>query len=159
MKKTLLFLSLVLGLTYGAQAQAALIGQAIGSGLMFGRAMHKKSVDKAEAERVATAGSYQGKTFPMQRTPADKLPKKGAEQISGVEMELERGHTALLASDNGPLYTPEQRAVLQAAIASIAQVQPKANIAAYQQEAAFYLAEDARRQQAAPTPAAPAATN
>ncbi|RYY17792.1 MAG: hypothetical protein EOO36_09195 [Cytophagaceae bacterium] len=146
-------LTLLASATTAAHAQ---VGAAIG----FARMMNKRAADKNKAAATATAGSYQGKTFPMQRTPANELPKKGAEQISGLEMELERGHLALLASDSSPVYTPEQRTALQAAIASVAQVQPKANIAAYQQEAAFYLAEDARRQQAAPVaPTPPTPTN
>ncbi len=149
MKKLVLpFLGLAIGLSTATTARAQ-VGAAVG----FARMMHKKSADKAEAERVTTAGSYQGKHFPMQRTPADKLPKKGAEQILRLEAELERVHAVLLASDSSPLLTPEQRTALQTAIASVAQLQPKANISAYQQEAAFYLAEDARRQQAAPAPA------
>ena len=155
MKKTLLLLFFGLGTLGAARAQGVLVN-GIGAGIGFARMMHKKAADKKKDAATATAGSYQGKNFPMQRTPANELPKKGAEQISGLEQELDHAHSALLASESGPLYTPEQRVALQAAIASVAQMQSKANIAAYQAEAAFYLAEDARRQQAATSaPAAP----
>ncbi len=91
----------------------------------------------------------------MLRTPADQLPRKGAEQVVAMESELDRCHTALLASPTGVICTPEQRAALQTAVMNLARANSSRNLAAYQQEATFYLAEDARRQQSA-TPAAPA---
>jgi hypothetical protein len=111
----------------------------------------------AAATRTAasTTDAYEGKTFPMVRTPTDQLPKKGAAQVSAMETELDRCHTALLANPTGTICTPEQRTALQAAVVNLARAQSSRNLAAYQQEATFYLAEDARRQQAA-APAEPA---
>jgi len=85
----------------------------------------------------------------MLRTAPDQLPKKGAEQIVAMETELERCHTALLASPTGAVCTPEQRTAIQTAVINLARAKSSKNLVAYQQEATFYLAEDARRQQAA----------
>ena len=102
---------------------------------------------------ASTTDTYEGKTFPMVRTPTDQLPKKGAEPIVAMETELDRCHAALLASPTGPICTPEQRTAIQTAVVNLARAQSSKNLAAYQQEATFYLAEDARRQQAAAAPA------
>ena len=104
---------------------------------------------------ASTSDTYEGKSFPMVRTPTDQLPKKGAAQVSAMETELDRCHAALLANPTGTICTPEQRTALQAAVVNLARAQSSRNLAAYQQEANFYLAEDARRQQAA-APAEPA---
>ena len=150
MKKTLLFLFLGLSSAGAARAQAALVN-AVGAGIGFGRMLHKKSADKADSKvtKNATTETYQGKSFPMQRTPADQLPKTGAEQVTALETELDRCHTALLADANGTLFTPEQRQALQTSLVALARAQANGNLSVYQQEAAFYLAEDARRQPAA----------
>jgi hypothetical protein len=123
--------------------------------------MHNKSADKADKPSKAdskvtknvSSETYQGKSFSMQRTPADQLPKVGAEQVTALETELDRSHSALTATTNGALFTPEQRQALQTALVGLAKSPANGNLAAYQQEAAFYLAEDAHRQQAAPAPA------
>lgn len=158
MKKVLLsVLGLAIGLGTGSTAKAQ-VGAAIG----FARMMHKKSTEKDDkADKPSKADSkvsknistetYQGKSFSMQRTPADQLPKVGAEQVTALETELDRSHAALAA--NGALFTPEQRQALQTALVGLAKSPANGNLAAYQQEAAFYLAEDARRQQATPAPA------
>lgn len=104
---------------------------------------------------ASTTDTYEGKTFPMVRTPTDQLPKKGAEQVVAMETELDRCHAALLASPTGPVCSPEQRTAIQTAVVNLARAGSSKNLPSYQQEATFYLAEDARRQQAA-TPAAPA---
>jgi hypothetical protein len=149
MKKILLpvlGLAIALGTVTTAKAQ---VGAAIG----FARMMARKKAEN-KPEKTESVGSYQGKNFPMLRTPADKLPKKGAEQIVELETQLERCYAAMLASPTGVISTPEQRAAMQTAIVNLARAQSSRNLPDYQQEASFYLAEDARRQQA-PTPAAP----
>jgi hypothetical protein len=160
MKKVLLsFLGVAIGLSTVSTANAQ-VGAAIG----FARMMHKKSADKADKEakpnkadskvtKNVSTETYQGKSFSMQRTPADQLPKVGAEQVTALETELDRSHSALAATANGALFTPEQRQALQTALVGLAKSPANGNLAAYQQEAAFYLAEDARRQQATPAPA------
>jgi hypothetical protein len=164
MKKIILCLFFGLSTAYAAQAQAVLVN-GIGAGIGFGRMMmHRKAGDKAakKADKNDNTSAYQGREFPMQRTPANQLPKKGAEQIVALETELERCHAAMLASPTGVISTPEQRAAMQAAIVNLAQAQSSRNLPDYQEEASFYLAEDARRQQAAisaPAPAPAAPTN
>lgn len=100
-----------------------------------------------------TMSAYEGRQFPMQRTPPDQLPKKGAEPIVAMETELERCHAAMLASPTGAICTPEQRTAIQTAIVNLARAGSSKSLPVYQQEANFYLAEDARRQQAAAAPA------
>jgi hypothetical protein len=58
----------------------------------------------------------------------------------------------MLADPKGVVCSPEQRTAIQSATVGVARAQPKWSLKSYQQEMAFYMAEDARRQQ----PAAPA---
>jgi hypothetical protein len=150
-----LVLAVGLGNISAAHAQANLIRMGINSAILAKRlskgnaASPTDGVATTPTTVASTSGSYEGKTFPMVRTPTDQLPKKGAEQVAAMETELERCHTALLASPTGTICTPEQRTALQAAIMNVARSQATRNLTAYQQEATFYLAEDARRQPAA----------
>jgi len=163
MKKTVLSLfalALALGAAPAAHAQANLIRLGINSAILAKRLSKDKdgaAADGATATPVRSVASasdtYEGKTFPMVRTPTDQLPKKGAEQVVAMETELDRCHTALLASPTGLICTPEQRTAIQTAVVNLARAQSSKNLAAYQQEATFYLAEDARRQQATAAPA------
>lgn len=163
MKKILLpVCSVVLGLgiTSAAHAQVNLIRLGVNSAFLAKRLSKNKEAAAAPdgtAIPVRTAASatatYEGKTFPMVRTPTDQLPKKGAERVAALETELDRCHAALLASPTGPICTPEQRKAIQTAVVNLARTQATQNLPAYQQEASFYLAEDARRQQAAAAPA------
>jgi hypothetical protein len=137
----LLGLTIALGTVTTANAQ---VGAAVG----FARMMARKKAEN-KAEKPESIGSYQGKEFPMLRTPADKLPKKGAEPIVELEAQLARCNSAMLASPTGVICTPEQRAAIQTAIVKLAEAKSSRNVPDYQQEASFYLAEDARRQQAA----------
>lgn len=159
MKKILLALASLatsLGAVSPAHAQVNLIRMGVNSAILAKRLSKGKDGATPETTPAAAAtGTYEGKAFPMQRTPTDQLPRKGAEQITALETELDRCHAALLASPTGAICPPEQRTALQAAIINLARAQSSKNLAAYQQEATFYLAEDARRQQAA-APAEPA---
>jgi len=165
LKKILLPFFVFVGLSQVAKAQVNLIRMGVNSAILAkrlskGGAPAPENSAKPEkpskpAEAAATSSTYESKEFPMLRTPADQLPRKGAEQVVAMESELDRCHTALLASPTGVICTPEQRAALQTAVMNLARANSSRNLAAYQQEATFYLAEDARRQQSA-TPAAPA---
>ena len=171
MKKTLLsacFLLVGFGAAPAAHAQMVnLIRLGVNSAILAKRLSDNNAAKLAAGTptgtgevrtAASTSDTYEGKNFPMVRTPTDQLPKKGAAQVSAMETELDRCHTALLANSTGTICTPEQRATLQNAVANLARAQSTRNLAAYQQEATFYLAEDARRQQAAApaTPAEPA---
>jgi hypothetical protein len=164
MKKIVLSLfglALALGAAPAAHAQVNLIRLGVNSAILAKRLSKNKEAAAADGAATATPGrtvasttdTYEGKTFPMVRTPADQLPKKGAEQVVAMETELDRCHAALLASPTGPVCTPEQRTAIQTAVVNLARAQSNKNLAAYQQEATFYLNEDAHRQQAAAAPA------
>ncbi|GAB3867869.1 hypothetical protein GCM10028824_11260 [Hymenobacter segetis] len=149
MKKLILpiaALAFLLGTATEACAQAYLINGIVGGIRLASRAANKKG---APATPAAATGTYRGQTFPMQRTPAELLPKKGAEQVTAMETQLDRFHTALLADSTSALCTPEQRTAIQTAMVNLARAQSSWDLQPYQKEATFYLAEDARRQKAA----------
>ena len=143
-----LSLLLALGATQVAHAQVNFIRMGMNAATLAKRA------NKNKATEATPTSTYQGKSFPMVRTPAAELSGEQGAQIQAVETELDRCHAALVATDNGPICTPEQLAALQTAMRNLAKAK-SANMPAYQQEATFYLAENTRRQQAAaPAPAA-----
>jgi hypothetical protein len=163
MKKIVLSLfglALALGTAPAAHAQVNLIRMGVNSAILAKRLSKNKATAETDGSAAtpartlaSTTDTYEGKSFPMVRTPTDQLPKKGAEQVAAMETELDRCHAALLASPTGTICTPEQRKAIQTAVVNLARAQSNKNLAAYQQEASFYLAEDARRQQAAAAPA------
>ena len=142
MKKLLpLALVISLGAAHTAHAQVNFIRMGMNAATLAKRAGNKS---KANAATMAT---YQGQSFPMLRTTASETAQS-TPHIMALETELDRCHTALLASATEVICTPAQLADLQTAMRNLAKVDTK-NMAAYQQEATFYLAENARRQQAA----------
>ena len=152
MKKNLLpTLGLLLALSTAqvAHAQVNFIRMGMNAATLAKRANKKQPT---EATPMAT---YQGQSFPMLRTPTEELTGEKGEQTKALETELDRCHSALVATTNGLICTPEQLATLQTAMRNLAKAKSN-NIAIYQQEAAFYLAENTRRQQ---TPAPAPATN
>lgn len=174
MKKLVLPLGLLfsLGAAQEVRAQAGALVNLMGAGIGLGaRAALKRkpTPEQLEAARAANAQAAADqqaavlaaappaglKDLVLHRTPADKLPKQAAEQITSLETQLERCHAAMLASPTGPVCSPEQRTAMQEAAVSVARAKPGWNLQPYQQEIAFYLAEDARRQQAT-APATPA---
>lgn len=169
MKKLVLSIVLLLGLgaAQTAQAQAAfLIGRLVGIGVStaIGAARAPKLTpeqkaaqqqeaartlaDQAAAERSASSPAVP-KELVQYRTPADKLPKQAAVQITDLEAQLDACHAAMLAHPTGAVCSPEQRAAIQQAAVSVARAKPGFDLQPYQQEMAFYMAEDARRQQTA----------
>jgi len=135
-----------------AQAQASLIANGVVAAFNLGRMAARKK--EAAAVPTAAMEQYRGQSYPVLRTPAEQLPKKGAAEITAVETQLDRFRTALRADSTSALCTPEQRTAFQAAIVSVARAQSRWDLQPYQQEATIYLAEDARRQRAAaPAPA------
>ncbi|MFD1466894.1 hypothetical protein ACFQ48_01560 [Hymenobacter caeli] len=107
------------------------------------------TLDKAAAANAAATVAGAPKELVQQRTPADKLPKKGAAQITALEAQLDLCHAAMLANPTGIICTAEQRTAIQSAAVSVARAQSSWNLQPYQQELAFYQAEDVRRQQLA----------
>jgi hypothetical protein len=172
MKKLLLSAAFLLGLGQlpAAHAQVGGLVNLIGAGIGFGvqkamqpkltpeqKAAQQQAAAKALADRQAAELAATGPAIPkeltMYRTPADKLPKQAAEQITGLEAQLDRCHAAMLASPTGPVCSPEQRAAIQSAAVSVARAKPSFDLHPYQQEMAYYMAEDDRRQQPAAAPA------
>ncbi|HEX8330110.1 MAG TPA: hypothetical protein VF629_21420 [Hymenobacter sp.] len=150
MKKSLLpiiALATLLGTTTQAWAQANLV-HGISAGIGLARAAGRNNDAKSDLP-VATTSTYRGHSFAMLRTPADQLPKKGAAEVTEVETQLDRFHTAMLADSTSSFCTPEQRKAIQTALVSLGRAQSRWDMQPYQQEATFYLAEDARRQQKA----------
>ncbi|MBH8559904.1 hypothetical protein [Hymenobacter negativus] len=141
---TIAALTFILSTATEAYAQVALANGII-SGIRLASRAGKKGEPIATNTTTAT---YRGQTFPMQRTPAAMLPKKGAEQVTAIETQLDRFHTALLADSTSELCTPEQRTAIQSAMVNLARAQSSWDLQAYQKEATFYLAEDARRKKA-----------
>lgn len=118
-------------------------------GIVAGLGAARMAAHKKGAAPAIATSTYRGQSFPMQRTPADQLPRKGAEQVTALETQLDRFHTALVADSTSSLCTPEQRAAIQTAIVNLARAESRWDLQPYQKESTFYLAEDARRQQAA----------
>ena len=152
MKKILFPFSLLLGLGAGeaAHAQTNLIRMGMNS-VTLARRLRNGNGQQPAGQNAAAPNSYEGREFPMVRTTPTQLPKKGGEQITAMETELDRCHAAMLASPTGTICTPEQRVAIQTAIVNLARANSSKNLPDYQQEASFYLAEDARRQQVAAT--------
>lgn len=178
MKKSVLSLGMLfsLGAAQEAQAQAGALVNLIGAGIGLGAraALRRKptpeQLEAAKAANAQAAADQQAavlaaaapagpKDLVLHRTPAAQLPKQAAEQITSLETQLERCHAALLASPTGPVCSPEQRTAIQEAAVQVARAKPGWNLQPYQQEMAFYLAEDARRQQATVPVAPPAPAN
>ena len=129
-----------------AQAQAGLLVHGISAGIGLARLASR---NKGAVEvPVAAVEQYRGQSYPVLRTPDGQLPKKGEAEIRDVETQLDGFRTALRADSTSALCTPEQRKAFQAAIVRLARAQSKWDLQAYQKEATFYLAEDARRQRA-----------
>lgn len=163
MKKYLFTLGLLAGLgeVQAVHAQASLLVNLIGAGVRLGVHAARKpkgGLPAAEAPAGAPAatpvapvatGAPTRPQLVLHRTPTDQLPKRGATQITALETELDRCHSSLLADSTGVVCPLAQRTVLQHAIMRVAQASPSWNLQPYQQEAAFYVAEDIRRQQAA----------
>jgi hypothetical protein len=154
-----------LGAAQAAQAQAALVNLMVTGTRLGIKALAKnkqpvpdKPIDQATADKNAAANTAatiaaQPKALVLHRTPADQLPKQAAAQITALETQLEQCHAAMLASPTGVICTPEQRAAIQSAAIGVARARSSWDLQPYQQEMAYYQAEDARRQQAAAAPA------
>jgi hypothetical protein len=92
----------------------------------------------------APLATYQGRSFPRLRTPVPQLPWAGQAEILRLETLLQRAYLGLLA-DTATVLVPVQADVIEQAARQAAAVVPKWNHEAYHQEAAFYVAEQARR--------------
>jgi hypothetical protein len=142
MKRPLLLLATILSTAFAAQAQVGLA-----SGLMTA----------FRIGQLVQKVTYHGRKFPIKRTPADQLSGAVVDQIALLEGQLENCHTALLADSVGIICSMDQQNKIKITQAILSDSRPTWNQKYYDQEVAFYLAEDARRQRLraklAPTPA------
>ena len=159
MKQVLLLL--LLGTASTAQAQLVnMISTGLQIGISATAASRSASSARNYAERAdpranatdvnVLPATYRGQTYPQKRTAPGKLKTPGGEQIAWQEAELQKYQAAMLADSAAALGTPESWARLKTSQETIARERPTWNVQAYRDEAAFYRAEAARRQPAAP---------
>ena len=149
MKRGLLLL-LLIGAAGSAQAQLAnLISSGVRVGVSTARA--RNYVEPADPRAPTpdinvTAATYHGQTYPQKRTPPARLKGPGGEQIANHEALLQKCQDALAADSTGAIGDAASWARLKNSLEAIARDRPTWNVQPYRDEAAFYLAEDARRQ-------------
>ena len=111
---------------------------------------------RVQAQPTGEAGAarpmvtYQGRSFPRQRTPVEALPVEGQAELLRLETMLQRAYESLTDDPTGPVLPAVLADVLTQAAQQAAAVIPTWNQNAYRQEAAFYAAEQARRFPAMP---------
>lgn len=103
---------------------------------------------------LPTATSYQEPPFPRRRTPIAQLPLEGQAEILRLETLLQQAYAAFTASPTAAVFPYWRAEAVEQAAHQAAAVVPTWDQTAYQQEAAFYTAEEVRRQDAR-HPAAP----
>ncbi|GAB3292726.1 hypothetical protein ACFQT0_06565 [Hymenobacter humi] len=142
-------LSLLSG-TFAAQAQANLI-HGISAGI--GLARQASNSNKNGTDYTVSNLSYRGQEFSVKRTPAEQNTGPAAGHIGMLEAELEKCYKALVADSTSSVCSENQKVNIKSLQALISRAQPGWNQKPYRAEAAFYAAEDARRQRVAGTPA------
>ena len=106
--------------------------------------VHAQAPPSNSRQPEAPSATYQGRAFPRLRTPVEKLPWAGQAEILRLETLLQRAYLGLL-TDTATVLVPVQADVIEQAARQAAAVVPTWNHEAYRQEAAFYVAEQARR--------------
>lgn len=97
---------------------------------------------------------YRGQQYPQKRSPASKLNAPGGELIAKQEELLQKYQAIMLADSAAAIATSAQWLALSTMREEIARSRPTWNTKAYADEAAFYQAENDRRQRLAkPNPA------
>ena len=125
-----------------------LLAAALAGGVPGARAQSEARPTQPEA----ATDSYRGQAFPRRRTPVEQLPLGGQAEILRLETLLEQAHAALLAAPTAPVLPYWRADAVEQAARQAAAVAPTWNQEAYQREAAFYAAEEARRRPARPKP-------
>ena len=145
MKHFILFL-LLLGPAGAAHAQLVnLIATGVRLGVGAGIDAHHRAADTASDATVVPA-TYRGLTYPLKRTPAKRLRGDGGDQIAYQESLLQQCQAQMLADSTATVGNPDLWDLLKGSREVIAGQRPQWNTAAYATEAAFYQAENARRQ-------------
>ncbi len=127
--------------------------------LAAGRGTNSAYAQLSGPPTEAATASYEGQPFPRQRTPVAELPLEGQAEILRLETLLQQAYVALTSSPTASVFPFWRADAVEQAAHQAAAVVPTWNQAAYQREAAFYTAEEARRYPAPADPrsAAPAA--
>jgi hypothetical protein len=148
--KQLLLLLILLGITSTAQAQITQLFSIMA--VQGANAAVKAGSNGRDAKSDASIipATYRGQEYGQKRTPANQLKGLGGDQIAYQESLLDKCRAAMLADTTAAIGNADLWATLQGSLAVINQKRPAWNTQAYAAEAAFYQAEDARRQRVAP---------
>lgn len=161
MKQRLLLVLLLVGAAGSARAQLVNL---ISTGVRVGVSAAVASRSSAGARNYVeladpraptpdinvTAASYRGQAYPQKRTPSTRLNGPGGPQIAAHEALLQQCQAALAADSTSAIGNAATWARLKSSLETIARDRPTWNVQPYRNEAAFYEAEDARRQRIAP---------
>jgi hypothetical protein len=107
----------------------------------------RKLVRGEFADRTVLANTYRGQQFTTQRIIPGKLTGAVTEQILFLEAQLAKCYGTMFTDSSAVICSASQQATIKATQAIIAQARPLWNQQHYRNEVAFYVAEDARRQQ------------
>lgn len=134
------------------QAQAQLLVTGVAAALRI----HSLASSASPEAPVVTTATYRASSYLMQRTPPAGRGILGGDQISYLERQLDQCRARLAADSTSHVCAAAQLSQLQATRTAILAAQPKWPVQLYDQEIAFYTAEDTRRQPAAAPAPAPA---
>jgi hypothetical protein len=96
-----------------------------------------------------TAATYRGQAYPQKRTPPERLKGPGGEQIASHEALLQQCQAALAIDSTSAIGNAATWSKLSSSLETIRRNRPTWNVEPYRAEAAFYEAEDTRRQRIA----------
>lgn len=91
---------------------------------------------------------YRGQEYPQKRSPATRLDGPGSELIAKQEELLQKYQDVMLRDSAATIATAAEWVALKNLREEIARSRPTMDTKPYAEEAAFYQAEDARRQAA-----------
>ena len=155
--KHLLLSLLLIGAAGSAQAQLVNIistGVRVGVSAAAASAGARNYVELADPRAPTpdinvTAATYHGQAYPQKRTPPERLKGPGGEQIASHEALLQQCQAALTADSTSAIGNAATWAKLSSSLETIRRNRPTWNVEPYRAEAAFYEAEDTRRQRVA----------
>jgi hypothetical protein len=117
----------------------------IGAGINLARMASKTKTD----DKSVTDADYRNQPFSTKRTVPEILTGAATNQIIFLESQLDVCKKALFADSTGIVCSAAQQNTIRTMMLEIAKLQSSWPQKAYRQELAFYVAEDARRQQVA----------
>lgn len=140
--RTAFFALTLVGAAFTAQAQVGLIMAGINLGRMAAR---NKAADAATDKAVPTV-EYRNQSFHTKRTVPEILTGEATDQILFLEGQLDLCKAALLADSTGAVCPATRYNTIRTMQVEIAKAQSSWPQRYYKEELAFYVAEDARRQ-------------